>query len=303
VIAGDDTRLQVISSSRLYVLYGLLRIKQWTKNLIIFVPVLFAAKIHEAAALERALLCFAAFCMLSSSIYIVNDIFDLKQDNGHPTKCRRPIASGEISTMTALSISIACALAGLMLMSSIYLSLFVIGITYLALMLTYNLILKKHMLLDVFAIVAGFVLRVVAGAASVPVMPSGWLLLCASLGALFLALDKRRQELNILQGEAGNHRKTLNNYSASMLRRMETIVVFCLLSCYLLFSMLSYHGKAMLLTVPFAIYGVVRYCRLADKSSGTYMAEDVLIKDRPIQTAIMLWVITAAFVVYGTGHI
>lgn len=277
-------------------LFRLLRVKQWTKNLIIFVPVLFAGKIHDVSVVERAVLCFAAFCMLSSSIYVINDVFDLEQDKRHPIKCRRPIAAGEISTNCALCISAVCAFVGLLLMSLTSWSVCAMGVFYIALTTMYSLILKKYVLLDVLAIALGFVLRAVAGAACVPVWPTGWFVLCTSLGALFLALDKRRQELQVLQEQAGDHRKALNSYSLPLLKRAGNVIAFCLLGCYMLFSALSYHGQTMLLTVPFAIYGVIRYQQLVASAHTT--AEDILVRDRRIQVAIVLWAATALLAVY-----
>ena len=286
------------SSNRLRLFLKLIRPKQWSKNLIVFAPLLFAQKFHVGHLFVNVAACFVAFCLASSCIYILNDVRDRQADQAHPTKKNRPLASGAVSVSSALVLCVLLGLAALVLSFLIRPTLCIVVAVYIALMVLYSLTLKHYVLLDVFSIASGFVIRAVGGAVAAHVPASGWFLLCTSFGALFLALEKRRQELKLLRGEAEGHRKALNSYSLEILNRMEGIVVPSLLTCYALYAFQSYHGQLMLLTVPFVVYGIMRYQVLSVRSSFTGTPEEVLLKDRPIQVAIFCWVLTAAAVVY-----
>lgn len=276
----------------------LVRPKQWTKNLIVFAPVLFAKKIHEVKLFQYVLLCFVAFCLVSSSIYILNDVLDRENDRAHPTKKKRPIASGAISVPVALSIAAVLALGSIALSYFVRPELAVVVLCYFVLMIFYSTVLKHLVLLDVFSISAGFVLRAVGGAVAASVAVSGFFLLCTTFGSLFLALEKRRQELNLLKGEAEVHRRTLTIYNEEMLNRLESVVVPSLIVCYSFYCFQSQHGHAMLLTVPFVLYGIMRYQVLSVRYFTTGTPEEVLLKDRPIQITILLWILTSAAILY-----
>jgi 4-hydroxybenzoate polyprenyltransferase len=275
-----------------------LRPRQWTKNLIAFAPILFAMKIHESRLVLLVSLCVVAFCLASSAVYVVNDILDRECDRTHPVKRKRPIASGKLSVTAAWWLAAVCAGASLLLSFAIRPFLSLIVLTYLALMLLYGLYWKHRVLLDVFSISAGFVLRAAGGAAAAMVPVSGWFLLCTSSGALFLALEKRRQELYLLKTDADSHRRTLNEYSDELINRMEAIIVPTLLTGYAFYSFQSWHGQWMMLTVPFVFYGIMRYLVLSVRRASTGSPEEVLLKDRPIQVTIVLWLATCVLVVY-----
>lgn len=288
------------SQAKLSAYLRVLRPKQWTKNLIAYAPLLFAAKAQQLALLESATLCVMAFCLVSSSIYIVNDILDREADKVHPTKCKRPIASGQIPVSTAWVLAAIIAPSGLFLAFMVRPSLILVLLAYLGLTVSYSLVLKHVAILDVLSIAAGFLLRAVAGAVAVRVPMSGWFLLCTGLGAIYLALEKRRRELSLLKNTADVHRKALHAYSATLLDRMESLILPSLLTSYVFYSFLSIHGQWMMLTVPFVIYGLMRYQELScgeDSLTGT--PEEVLLKDRPIQAAVILWLLTCIGVVYG----
>jgi 4-hydroxybenzoate polyprenyltransferase len=242
-----------------------------------------------------------SFCLVSSSIYIVNDILDREADRVHPSKCKRAIASGQVSITAAWIISALLALSGLLLAFYVRPALILVLLAYLALTISYSLLLKHLAILDVLSIAAGFLLRAVAGAVAVRVPMSGWFLLCTGLGAVFLALEKRRRELSILQNAADSHRKALQGYSAALLDRMESLILPSLLTSYIFYSFQNtVHGQWMMLTVPFVVYGLIRYQQLSCGElaiSGT--PEEVLLKDRPIQIAIFLWLLTSVGVIYG----
>lgn len=277
-----------------------MRPKQWTKNFVAFAPLLFAAKANDLHLLLDECMCVAAFCLLSSSIYIINDILDREADKKHPTKCRRPIAAGEISIATAWTMAAILAPSALILSFLVRPALTLVLIAYLLLTVAYSYVLKHVSILDVLSIAAGFLLRAVAGAVAVHVPMSGWFLLCTGLGAIYLALEKRRNELAVLANQADSHRKALQGYTAQLLDRMESLILPSLLTSYVFYSFQSVHGQWMMLTLPFVIYGLMRYQQLSsEKNANTGTPEEVLLKDKPIQITILLWLFTSALVVYG----
>ncbi len=275
-----------------------MRPKQWTKNLVAYAPLLFSMHIHEPHLFALATACVAAFCLVSGAVYLLNDVLDAEADRLHPTKCKRPIASGKLPASVALIACVLAVAAGVTIGFLVRPTLAVVTVAYFALSLSYTLILKHTVILDVFAIAGGFVLRAVAGAVAVSVPTSGWFLLCTSLGALFLALEKRRQELNVLGDKSLAHRKSLGLYSKELLDRLESIIVPSVVTSYAFYSFQSSHGEAMLLTVPFVLYGVMRYKFLSVHSTITGSPEEVLFKDKAIQATIILWVATCALVIY-----
>lgn len=275
-----------------------LRPKQWVKNLIAFAPLLFSRNFDNGGLFLSATACVAAFSLVSGGVYVLNDLADVEADRRHPIKCERPIASGRLSSSVALSIAILVIVLGLALSYAVRPTLLIVTLSYLALSLLYCFVLKHQVILDVFGIAGGFLLRAVAGAVAVHVSTSGWFLACTCLGALFLALEKRRQELTVLGDDSCNHRKSLGGYSLALLDRMEGIVVPSLLTAYAFYSFLSFHGQWMMLTLPFVLYGVMRYQFLSVRTTSTGQPEDVFWSDKPIQVTIVLWLLTCALVVY-----
>lgn len=294
-IAAESTN----PAEKIRLILKLIRPKQWAKNLIVFAPALFSGKIFEPATFGAAAMCFVAFSLCASSVYVVNDVLDCKSDKLHPKKKNRPIASGKISPSLAMAIGVLCAAGALAVGFLVRPTVDVFLLVYFVLMMFYALVLKHYVLLDVFAIAAGFVLRAAAGAAAVGVESSGWFLACTSFGALFLGLEKRRQETMLLKDDAASHRKTLNAYSPELVDRMEAVIVPSLVTCYAFYTFQSYHGQWMMLTLPFVLYGVMRYQVLSVKSDDTGAPDEVLWKDRGIQVTLLLWVLTCAGVVYG----
>lgn len=276
-----------------------LRPRQWTKNLIAFAPLLFAGRFTEVDALLAVTACTFCLCLVSGSVYVANDLKDRQADAKHPAKRLRPIASGKVTATTATIVGICALLIGLiggyLVRPTVALTL----ILYLLLQVLYNQSLKKIPILDVFSIATGFVLRAVAGGAAAQVELSSWFLLCTTLGALFLAVEKRRQEMKVLKEKASQHRAVFDKYSFELISRMEAVIVPSLVTCYAMYSSKAPSGNWMMLTVPFVLYGLFRYLLLSTTRNITGTPEDVLLKDRPIQISIILWIITSAGVVYG----
>jgi 4-hydroxybenzoate polyprenyltransferase len=288
------------SSNTFMLLVKQLRPKQWVKNLIVFAPVLFSGKFNDLSAVLAATACTAAFCMVSSGIYVLNDVIDVEADRNHPTKRNRPIASGRLNIHLAGAVGTVVLLAGLVGAFAVRPALVMVFIGYMALNVLYSIKLKNIVIIDIFSIAAGFVLRAVAGAVAVKVVPSSWFLLCTSLGALYVAMDKRRQELKVSGGSSSaTHRRVLAEYSPALLDRMEGVILPSLLTAYSFYSFQSEHGNWMMITVPIVLYGLMRYQSLSEQGTITGAPEDVFWRDRPIQLTLLLWVLTCALVLYA----
>jgi len=280
-------------------LFRLLRARQWTKNLIAYAPAMFAGRLFHIDVVGRVTVCFVALCLISGAIYIFNDILDREADAKHPTKRLRPLAAGQISVRAAMVVASLALLASFFLAYLTRPALTLVFGAYLVLQIAYTFRLKKRIILDVFCIASGFVLRALAGGVSVHVELSAWFLLCTSLGALFLALEKRRQEFRALGSDAVAHRAVLGKYSLDLLDRMEAVIVPSLVTAYAFYSFLSAYGQWMMITVPMVLYGILRYQVLSVRDTTTGSPEEVLLKDRPIQNTIVLWVLACIAVVYG----
>ncbi len=274
-----------------------MRWKQWPKNLICYAPLLFSGKFHEPKAFLAASMCFVAFCMISSGIYVLNDIMDVKADRLHPIKKLRPIASGLLNMKLALAIGLVSLFGGFAIAFSLRHSLILVCLGYVGLNICYSLGLKHFAILDILCIASGFVFRAIGGAVAVNVMPSSWFLVCTTLGALFLAMEKRRQEIIVLSHESTSHRKALTDYSLPLIDRFESVVVPSLLTSYAFYTFNSPHGQYMMATIPVVIFGIMRYQLLSERGTSTGTPEEVLLNDRPIQIAVILWVLMCAVVV------
>ena len=281
-----------------------IRPRQWTKNLIIFLPLFFT--VNEAWKLKefgdllplagRSTLAFAIFCGLSGAVYLVNDVFDLEGDRHHPRKRLRPIASGQLSIRAAWSAAAGLTAAGLTLAFVLETSFGWISASYIGTMLAYTLALKRLMLLDVFGISAGFVLRAVGGAAAISVPVSAWLYACTGLGALFIALGKRRGELALAGERAARQRGALTHYRVDYLDRLIGLVAVGVVLAYSLYAFTADnlpHNHTMLLTVPFVAYGVFRYLHLVYHRDLGESPEDIVITDIPLAITIVSWLATA----------
>jgi len=297
-----NATVQVRGGARsLAALVAAIRPKQWTKNLIVFGPLVFAYDLLSPRLLARVMVTFVAFCLLSSSIYVANDLFDAESDRQHPIKQLRPIASGTLSTSRALLLALALGVAGLALAAAAGLPVVLAAAAYVALMLGYSALLKQLVVLDVFCIAGGFVLRAVSGALAIHVVISPWLYLCTALLALFLALSKRQNELLVLRDSAGSHRRSLDEYSPEMLEQMTSIVTACTIMAYALYTFSAKSLPAdhsMMLTIPFVLYGIFRYYYLVHRRSLGGAPELVLLHDIPLMLDVILWAATAIGVLY-----
>jgi 4-hydroxybenzoate polyprenyltransferase len=281
-----------------------LRPSQWTKNLIIFGGLIFGQRLLDPSAVLHALAAFAIFCALSGVVYLINDVADREADRRHPVKKHRPIASGAVSVQAALALAIG--LGVLAVGAAFWLSpLFgIVAASYLALLALYSGVLKHVVILDVLTIAVGFVLRAVAGAVAVDVPISHWLYLVTILGALFLALSKRRHELVLLADGATRHRRILEEYSPYLLDQMIAVVTASTIVAYAFYTMSpetvqKFGTDRLMLTLPFPLYGIFRYLYLVHQKDGGGSPSDLLLNDRPLLVCVGLWALSVAIIIYG----
>ena len=281
------------------------RPKQWTKNLTIYLALFFT--VNEAwdpgdageivSLVTTTTMAFVIFSALSGAVYLFNDIFDVERDRRHHKKRFRPIASGRLSTPIAWVSAVTLAAAGLGLAFLLEPLFGGIALAYVAIMVAYTLRLKDLILLDVFAISTGFVLRVVAGAAVLQLPISNWLYICTGLGALFIALAKRRSELSLSGEDAGSQRGTLEHYTIGALNHLVTAVATFAVLAYSLYTVTAPNlpeNHTMMLTIPFVAFGVFRYMYLVRAKNMGESPEDILITDAPLAVTIGLWLASAA---------
>ncbi len=280
-------------------LWVALRPRQWTKNLLLFAGIVFAAELDDASRWARALTAFAVYCAASSAAYLLNDLRDAGADRLHPVKRRRPLARGELSPATALvaaGLLVAAALAGAALLGWSALAFL---LAFLALQVAYTLRLKQIVLIDVMAISALFVIRAAAGADAVVVPISPWLLVCTALLALFLALGKRRGEL-VLVGDAKPSRAALEGYSLPLVDQLVGIVASSAVVSYSVYAITAHETRALAVTIPFVVFGIFRYLLLLHRTTGGEEPENVLVSDVPILVTVALWAATCAVVLAAT---
>ena len=283
------------------------RPRQWIKNLFVLAPLLFSKSLFNYFLVWKAFLGFLLFCLLCSGVYILNDMMDIKEDKRHPQKKNRPLPSGELKVSTAFIFTLF--ILALSLGLSFYLDTIfgVVLLVYLVLNVVYTKSLKHVVILDVFCIAAGFVVRVVSGAVVINVEMSVWLLICTLLLALFLGFSKRKHELMILGTESVNHRRVLAEYDVHFLDMMISVLTASIVMSYTLYTMSDetirkFNTDKLILTVPFVLYGIFRYFYLVYyKAEGGNPMENILL-DLPLIITIGLWGFTSGVIVYlGSG--
>jgi 4-hydroxybenzoate polyprenyltransferase len=310
VLAAAAHRTNGITPSRAYAPLSMLslllvstRPREWIKNSFLFAALFFSQNLFNLALVAQTLLAFGLYCLATSGVYLMNDIQDRHADQQHPQKRWRPIASGALpvplATLAAV-VLLLVALGGAWLLQPAF-GLMTTG--YVLLNVAYTRWLKHVVILDIFAIAAGFVLRVVAGAVVVQVMMSHWLLICTMFLALFLGFSKRRCELLTLAEEASQHRLVLAEYDLPFLDVMIGIVTSAVVIGYTLYTVSSetvtkFHTDRLLLTVPIVLYGIFRYLYLVyHKNSGGNPAH-ALLTDGPLRLSICLWALVSALILY-----
>jgi len=280
-----------------------LRPSQWTKNLFVFAALVFAQKALFGPALLRTLAAFAIFCLLSGALYLVNDVCDIEADRLHPRKRLRPIAAGRVPPRRAIAWAVILAAVALAAAFALRPLFAAVAAIYAAAMLAYSLKLKNVVILDVFLIAAGFVLRVIAGGVVISVPLSSWLIICMSLLALFIAFGKRRHELVFLETDAPLHRPILREYSVYLLDQMISVVTASTVIAYSLYTVSEetiqkFGTRNLILTTPFVLYGIFRYLYLVHQRGQGGNPEEMIFRDKPLAAAIFLWIAAVIIILY-----
>ena len=280
-----------------------MRPKQWAKNVLVFAGVFFDGAILDVPRLGRSAVAFAIFCLLSSAVYLINDLADVERDRLHPIKRSRPLASGVLSLQTAkvaAIISFSACLAAAFVLSTPF---GVVAMIYALMMVLYSFVLKNVVIIDVMTVAAGFVLRVFAGTTVVQVTRfSPWLYVCTTLLALFVAINKRRHELVLLADSAELHRISLQDYNLAFLNDMATVVSASALAAYSFYTFSAPNlprNHTMMLTIPFVMYCIFRYSYLIHVHDLGGTPEDIVFADRPLLVAGLLWALVSGLAIYS----
>ena len=283
-------------------LLRLMRPYQWLKNGFVFTGLLFGHAWHDSHLVTQVMITFAAFCLLSSAIYTVNDVVDLEQDKQHPKKFKRPLASGLVSVPAAFTLATLLGVLGLVLAYSASTTVFIILVGYALMNIAYSLWFKHVVILDVFIIATGFMLRILAGTSGIGIPPSQWLLLCGLMVTLFLGFTKRRAEIIALTDDKTSHRKVLEHYSPVLLDKMIGITAAGLIMSYSLYTMnpdtIRIHNTPNLIyTVPFVMYGVFRYIYLLHHQSRGGDPSHDLVRDPHLFVVVGAWVLATILLI------
>lgn len=292
--------------NKLRAVVKLARPKQWVKNIFVFTALIFSGKVTDPESVQTTIISFVSFCLASSAIYFFNDFADIDEDKNHPVKCRRPLASGDLPRFMGIVGFIVLVLGALglpILVLNTPVTL-VIGF-FLLLNSAYSIGLKHFVIIDVLVIATGFVLRILAGAAALRVMPSAWLILCGVMISLFLGFTKRRAEVVLLGERAAEHRKVLREYSPAFLDQMISIVTAATVVGYVLYTVDTrtielVGSRALLLSVPLVLYGIFRYLYLVYHSESGGDPTRTVFTDIPLLVTGGLWgLLCTTVILYG----
>lgn len=309
--------------SFLFSIFKTARPRQWLKNLALFITIFITGHVFDTHALINTALGFIAFCLLSSSNYIFNDVMDASHDRKHPFKKFRPVASGKLPAPAAIVTSVIFVIVGMAICYSLGMTFFILSVAFILLEYTYTLFFKHITVIDILAITTAYFLRVYAGEAITGYHISVWLALAALSLALFLAIGKRRAELTLIQGYKGGvlneTRASLSHYSEKLLDTYTAMFANSTFITYVFYTFLEkpaaqgffFKGYAdfasdipgrkwMMITIPFVLYGIMRYMQLIYEGQGE-SPEKVLTSDKPLLTTVIFWIVSSFLVIYGIG--
>ncbi len=284
----------------------LLRPDQWVKNLIVFGALIFARQFTDTQNILHTLMAFGIYCLLSSAIYVINDLHDRETDRLHPLKKSRPLASGTVSVVAARALAVGLIVCGLGLSFLLPRSFLNVTLIFVAFNILYTSLLKDIVIIDVMSIAVSFVLRAVAGSFAISVPTSSWLIACTFLLALFIGFGKRRHELVILKDQAYSHRVTLKKYSPYFLDQLIGVVTASTVVAYTFYTLSpeiqeKLGVKHLELTIPFVLYGIFRYLYLIHQEEGGGSPTRLLLTDMPILINIVLWFLSVMAIFWLTG--
>ena len=273
-----------------------MRPKQWIKNFFVFGALIFSYSFLNVNKIIYSILAFILFCLISSTVYIMNDILDVEKDKVHPKKRYRPIASGDVSIKQAVAALIVLLVFSMVSSFFINKKLFFILTLYFLNNILYSFKIKNIVILDVISIALGFILRVIAGGVAINVSLSGWILLCTFFVSLFLGFEKRRNEIVKLEGKANEHRKILDDYSDELLKQFSDITLTCTVIAYSMYTFVAYNTSYMMLTNIFVVYGLFRYKYLSMKKGEGGSPTETVLTDKSIIIDVILWAITSIII-------
>jgi len=282
----------------------LYRIPQWIKNLFVFVPLIFSKHLFDTSYLYTTVLAFFLFCFTSSIVYIFNDIIDVESDKLHPKKKNRPIASGRIAIPKAISYALGFFIIILFLLRGFNIQFISALGAYLILNIFYSFFFRNIVLLDIFSIATGFMIRVFAGAFAIGVEISSWLILTTMFISLFLAVMKRRSELNLPENEEMNYtRKVLQFYSKNFADQMATVAAAGVIICYALYTVAArtvsvFGTEKLIYTTPFIVFGIFRYMFLVYMNKKGENTTELLITDPAMIINVVLYILTTTLIIY-----
>jgi 4-hydroxybenzoate polyprenyltransferase len=280
--------------------FAAMRPRQWTKNLLVFAGIVFAAEVGDWHRWVEACVCFAAYCAASSAAYLANDVRDAELDRQHPVKRLRPVARGELSERGALSLAFALVAGAIVLSALLGVWSLVLVLAFLGLQAAYSLALKHVVLLDVGTIATLFVIRAAAGAVAVDVHLSPWLLVCTALLALFLALSKRRAEIALVEASATPGRPVLDGYSREFVDRLVSVIAVATVLVYTAYTLTAGNSRWMAVTIPFVAFGIGRYVWLVRGRGAGEEPEEVLLRDVPLLASIIAWTVVCGAILLAT---
>lgn len=293
------------NQNKIFALLTVLRPYHWIKNTFVFAPLVFSGRFTQINMCLKTTLAFISFCMVSSAVYAINDICDRSEDRRHPMKRFRPVASGAIAPTLAVLLSMIFIILGLAIACFLNRFVFLVVLLYIFVNIAYSLALKRIAILDVLTISFGFVLRIICGGMAISVTPSYWLVLCTVMISIFLGFTKRRVELLAVNPEKNNTRPVLKDYSIAFLDQVISMVTGATIIAYALYTVDAHTQmvlgtRAMLLTLPFVIYGLLRYIYIIYHLKQGADPVETLIRDIPTIINLLLWVVTSLLVVkYG----
>lgn len=286
-----------------YLIFVSMRPKQWIKNGFVFAALIFSQNVFNPRMLLTSIAAFVTFCLISGGVYLLNDVLDVEMDKKHPKKSLRPLASGRLRPLIAKIVFILVLVVSLTVSFLINLSLGTTVLGYLVVQIAYSKFLKNIVIADVFCIAAGFFLRVVAGAKAIEVPISSWLLICTIFISLFLGLGKRRHEFILLGGDAGNHRKVLDEYNITLLDQMVSVATAGTVISYSLYTLSQetikkFNTENLWFTIPIVLYGIFRYLYLVYRKGVGGSPELTLFEDKHLLGSILLYIIVVGIILY-----
>lgn len=279
-----------------------MRPRQWTKNSFAFVALFFDGKATDPTSLLQTFIAFILLCLMSSAVYLINDLADIESDRQHPVKKNRPLPAGKLNPTVAQVAAVVFAMGSLIAGFFLDITFWWVILSYLLIQIAYTFYLKHVVLLDISVVTAGFVLRIAAGASLIEVQRfSPWLYVFGGFLALFMILGKRRHELVLLGQNASNHRLILEEYNLDLIDRLLSIVTTSAIVSYSLYTFLAEglpENHVMMLTIPFVLYGIFRYMYLIHVRHEGGAPEEIFLRDRSMQITVLFFAILVFIALY-----